>query len=726
MLLLLFLESVNKKRYFKHTWNTKMKKNTKIKQHDLTDCGAACLASISSFYGLHQPISRIRQYAGTDSKGTNLSGMLDACEKLGLLAKAVRVKKESLPEVPFPAIAHISLKENWHHFVVLFKVSKNTVTIMDPATGTIEKWQREKFESQWTGVLLLVTPSESFRKGNEKISVWQRFILLVRPHRSIIIQAGVGAIFYSILGLATSIYVEKLIDYVIPSGNIKLLNLMSLALLLFLLFRLIIGLLKSMFMLHTGRKIDAMLILGYYRHLMKLPQRFFETMRTGEIISRVNDAVKIRAFINNAAVDMAVNLLIILFTFSLMIMYSGAMAARMALIIPIFIIIYLVYNKLNKKYLRLTMEQAAGMESQLVESINNIGTIKRFNTGWKENIKAESHFVPLLNSSFSANKNSIYAGSFNELLSGTFLLILLWSGTHMVFRQKLTPGELMSYYALFAYMLGPLTSLIQSNRIIQDALIAADRLFQILDLEQENDHEDLLELAPKDITAIVFEKVSFRYGSGKNLFSNLNLWFEPNKINGISGNSGSGKSTILSLIQGIYPLSEGRILLGKYDLNYIRKSSLSNLIASVPQRTDIFNGSVAENIALSDDILDMQKVLRVCHEIRIMEMIENLPFGLMTLLGENGIKLSGGELQKIAIARAVYRDPAIYIFDEPTAAMDASSEEQIKALLLHLREKGKTIILVSHRSSTLEICDSVQFIEEGALVRDSACCAISV
>ncbi len=690
-----------------------MRRGIKIRQHDISDCGAACLSSVSAYYGLHLPISKIRQFANTDTKGTNIAGMIEASEKLGFLAKGVRVKKEDLKQIPFPGIAHLTIKETWHHFVVVYGVGRNKVRIMDPATGTVEKWNREKFEQQWTGVFLLIVPSENFRKENEQVSVWKRFIILIKPHKSILIQASAGAVFYSILGLSTSVYVEKLIDYVIPSGSVQLLNLMSLGLLLLLIFRVILGFLKNLFMLHAGQKIDAMLILGYYRHLMKLPQRFFETMRTGEIISRVNDAVKIRAFISNAGVDIFINLLILIFTFTLMVVYSKELAFRMFFIIPFFLVIYFVYNKLNKKYLRQTMERAADVESHLVESMATISTVKRFNTGWKENLKFEFRFVPLLKSSFLANKISVNAISWNELLSGVFLLILLWSGTFQVFRQKITPGELMSFYALFGYMLGPLNSLIQSNRFIQDALIAADRLFQLIDLEQENEHEDMVDLKQGDVTSICLDKIGFRYGSGKSLFNELELTLEKNKINGISGDSGSGKSTILSLIQGVYPLSSGKIFLGKFELGYIRKSSISKLIAEVPQKTDIFNGSVADNIALFDHPPDISKVIRVCYESQIMDIIESLPMGLMTFLGENGVKLSGGELQKIAIARAVYRDPEIFLFDEPSAAMDKKSEDQLKSLLLKLKNDGKTIILVSHRSSTLEICDTVHYLKNG-------------
>jgi ATP-binding cassette subfamily B protein len=693
-----------------------MHKKIRIKQHDISDCGAACLASVSAFYDYQLPISRIRQFAGTDTKGTNLAGMLDAAEKIGFNSKAVRVKKESLADVPFPAIAHLTLKENWHHFVVIYSISRKSIHLMDPASGKIEKQNIQEFNTKWTGILLLLAPSQDFKKGNELIPLWQRFIRLIQPHRSILLQAGMGAVFYSVLGLSTSVYVEKLIDYVIPGGNMKLLNMMSLALFTLLVFRIIIGLLKNIFMLHTGRKIDAVLILGYYRHLMKLPQRFFETMRPGEIISRVNDAVKIRTFINNVAVELIVNVLIVLFTFCLMIIYSWEMAARMAVIVPLYTIIYIFYNRLNRKYLRKTMEHSAELESHLVESLNNTATIRRFNTGWKENLKFEFRFIPLLNASFTANKNSVFTTSINEFLTGTFLLILLWSGTRLVFRQELTPGELMSFYALFGYMLSPMNTIIQSNRYIQDALIAADRLFQIMDLEQENENENMIDLAPENISKIKFDKICFRYGSGKNLFTNLDLLFEMKKINGISGDSGSGKSTILSLLQGIYPLCGGKIILGDYDMSYIKKSSLSRIIASVPQKTDIFNGSVAENIALSENLTDLSGVVKVCYDTGIIDMIEKLPHGLMTLLGENGVKLSGGELQKIAIARAVFRNPEIYLFDEPTAAMDKNSEEHLLGLILKLKKNGKTIILVSHRSSTLAICDQIQNISDFSLV----------
>ena len=687
----------------------------RIKQHDISDCGAACIASVASFYGCRIPISRIRQLSGTDQKGTNLMGMIEAAEKLGFVAKGVRIDIKNLPDVPFPAIAHTRIENNWHHFVVILKIKKDKIKIMDPATGEFHYRTYDEFKKTWTNVLLLMIPAEDANFKQKNISKWQRFFGLIKPHRSILIQSLTGAIFYSILGLASSIYVEKLIDYVIPGMNSKLLNIMSLSLFLLIIFRVFIGFTKSMFMLKTGQKIDSVLILGYYRHLMRLPLRFFETMRTGEIISRINDAVKIRAFINTIAVEMMVSILIVVFSFILMFIYSKKLALNMIVIIPVFILVYIIYNRLNKRHLRTTMEQSADLESQLVESLNAMSTIKRFKNSGREIRKFENKFVALLKSSFTVNKNTVFAIHANEFFSGTFLLILLWTGTFKIFRRELTTGELMSFYALFGYLLTPLTSIVSMNRSVQDALIAADRLFNILDLEQETEVTHSMTLQPGEIQKIKVENISFRYGSGTAIFDNLCIEVQQGSFVGIAGESGSGKSTLLNLLQGIYQPNSGKIYIGDCDIRYVSKDSIKRIVSCVPQQIDIFSGSVLENIAISDQLNDINKAIRVCKKTGIEALIRKLPDGMHTIIGEKGIRLSGGEQQKIALARALYSDPEVLILDEPGSSLDYFAEESMIDLLLQLKQEGKTIILVTHRLSSIENCDSVFLLNNGKI-----------
>lgn len=306
----------------------------KIKQHDIKDCGAACLASIGNHYGINLPIAKIRQYANTDKRGTNVLGIIEASEKMGFLAKGVKGASDSLDKIPLPAIAHVIIKEQLHHYLVIYSVSKDKIEVMDPAYGKMEVYNYEQFKKIWSGVLILFAKNDDFKVYNEKVSSFKRFWNLVQPHKTILMQALVGAVLFTVLGLAMSIYVQKITDYVLIEGNRNLLNLLSVSMIAIILLQAYIGSKKSLFVMKTGQLIDAKLILGYYKHLLHLPQRFFDTMQIGEITSRINDAVKIRSFINEVAIDMIVNVFIVIFSFALMFTYYWKLALVILLVIP--------------------------------------------------------------------------------------------------------------------------------------------------------------------------------------------------------------------------------------------------------------------------------------------------------------------------------------------------------------------------------------------------------
>lgn len=275
---------------------------------------------------------------------------------------------------------------------------------MDPADGVLHKVKMEDFVKQWTGVLVILMPNDDFISGNRKVSNFKRFIFLLAPHKSTLLQSLTGAILYTILGLATSVYIQKITDNVLPTGNTNLLNLLSVGMVIILLFQLLLGINQSVFMLKTGQKIDTRLILGYYKHLLKLPQQFFDTMRVGEIVSRINDAVKIRSFINEVSISLTVNVFIVLFSFILMFVYSWKLALIMLVVIPLYAVVYFITNKLNKKQERKLMENSADLESQLVESLNSVRTIKQFGIEEFSNVKTEIKFIGLLKTVFKSGK----------------------------------------------------------------------------------------------------------------------------------------------------------------------------------------------------------------------------------------------------------------------------------------------------------------------------------
>jgi len=569
---------------------------------------------------------------------------------------------------------------------------------MDPGTGSLKKVTMNSFLEEWTGVLILMSPSQEFVASNEKISNFRRFLFLLTPHRKMLVQALTGAVIFTILGLSTSIYIQKITDQVLITGNRNLLNLLSTAMIVILLMQVFLGTFQSVFVLKTGQLIDARLILGYYKHLLKLPQRFFDTMRTGEIISRINDAVKIRAFINDTMITLFVDLFIVIFAFTLMFVYHPKLALIMVLVIPFYLGIYFVTNLLNKKRERKIMEQAASLESQLVESLNSVKTIKQLGLENFSHLKTETRFINLLYSTYKSGLNSLFSGNTTLFISRIFTIILLWTGSHFVLNHEITPGELMSFYALIGYFTGPVSGLIGMNKTFQNASIAADRLFEIMDLEQES-----------------MEDIS--YGMRTDIFKNLNLTIHQGEITAIVGESGSGKTTIASLLQKLYPLNGGAIYIGDTNIRYL-SHSLRKRTGIVPQNLDLFVGTILENIAPGEFSPDLPRIITICRELGMLDFIENLPDGFKTCIGEHGATISGGQKQKLAIARALYRDPDILILDEAASSLDSQAELYIRQTIDRLKNRGKTIILISHRLESVIHANKIIVLQNGRIVEE--------
>lgn len=691
--------------------------NIKVKQRDITDCGAACLASVAAHYKLLLPVSRIRQIAGTDRKGTNAWGLVKAAEQMGFSAKGVKGNAEALSEVPLPAIAHVIINKVLHHYVVLYRVKNGWAEYMDPGDGNLHKVRCAVFTEMWSGVLILMVPGNNFVPKNEKISNIRRFLFLLNPHRNILVQSLLGAALYTILGLSTSIYIQKITDYVLIDRNLNLLNLLSIIMVVILVIQLLIGTIKTIFVLRTGQQIDLRLILGYYKHLLTLPQRFFDTMRVGEIISRINDAVKIRAFINDTAISLLVNLFIVFFSFALMFLYSWKLSLIILTVLPFYAMVYFVTNRLNRKRERKMMENAAELEAQLVESLNSVRTIKEFGLEPYANLKTEVRFVELLRTVYKSGLNAVFTGTSTEFLSRIYIIILLWAGCYFVIDNSITPGELLSFYALLGYFTAPAASLIGMNKPIQNALIAADRLFEVMDLEREEE-ENKMDLLPEKAGEIKFSNISFSYGTRSDVFTNFSFTIPRGQITAVIGESGSGKTTLVALIQKLYPLNAGAISVGGFNINHITTGSLRSRVGVVPQKVELFAGNIVENIAVGEFHPDIERLIEICTSLGILTFIEQLPGGLNAWIGENGANLSGGQKQRIAIARALYHNPEILVFDEATSSLDSESEFYVLETIRRLKNEGKTIIIIAHRLSTVVNADKIGVLEKGVLIEE--------
>ncbi len=690
-----------------------MRRNIQVKQRDVSDCGAACLASVAAYYGLHVPVSKVRQYAGTNKAGTSLSGLISAAGQLNLTARGVNAAGVDLNGIPVPAIFHLTVENKMQHFVVVYKIGKNFIQVMDPAFGKLAKLSVVEFGKSWTGVVMLLMPSERFSCGKEKKDAFTRFWELIVPHKKLLFIALLGAFVYTTMGLSTSFYVQKMVDSVLPGANRNLMNTLGITMLVLLFIQTLAGYFRSIIILRTGQEMDTRLIMGYYRHLLKLPQHFFDDMRVGEIISRVNDAVRIRLFINDISINVIVQIFTVILSITIMFVFFWKLALMILLSVPVYAMIFQISDRLNTIWQRKMMETGAVFESQFIESMQGITTIRFFGSASFFMEKTENVFNPFKWAIFKSGRNGLIMANLSELVTGVMTISVLWVGSYYVLEHVFTTGELLSFYTLTLFFTNPVRAVIGANRSMQDAIIAADRLFEIIDLETETENQEdtLLKIFPAG--NLIFERVTFGYGLRILIFDELHFSIQQFGMTAVIGDSGCGKSTMLSLIQKFYTPQNGHIKIGDVDLQHISNSVIRKYIAVVPQQIDLFQGTILSNIALGEKEPDQERIHEICGRLGLDEFIMSLPDRYLTVIKEQGINLSGGQKQRLGIARAIYKDPVILILDEATSAQDPENEIRVQETLHWFYNGMKTIIIITHRLKTVLYCDAVIYLRQG-------------
>lgn len=634
---------------------------------------------------------------------------------LGFDAKGIRASPNSLMALPKPAILHLATGNKSFHFVVLFRYQKRYLQIMDPADGAFHRVPHDDFEAKWTGAALILMPGLPSGKFPKPRSARARFWSLIGPHRALFAQAFLGALIYTLLGFSMSIYLQKLTDHVFVNGSANLLNLLSVIMLILLALQGYITVYKDLMLVRLGQIIDLRLILGYYRHLLELPQSFFDTMRVGELLSRVSDAMKIRNFISALALNLLVSLLTLIFSFCFLLVLHWKLALIIMLVIPLYIALYAITNHLNRNTERKVIEASASLESQMVESLTSLRNIRQL--GMKETVfdAMENRFLTLLSHTYLSARHAVLTANSSSLLTAFITVILLWTGSHFVLEGELTPGELLSCYAILAYFTAPVGRLINANREIQNALIAADRLFEILEMKCAPSPPSKIKKWNRK-GDIVFHHVSFQYTGGARVLSDLNLTIRNSRITALTGANGCGKTTLFQLLCQIYPPGSGSIFWGSVNLRYLDTDLLRMALGVVPQETRLFHGNLIENLAPGQRCPDMDRIYSLALGLGLRDFIEKLPEGFQTCLGEEGRILSGGQRQRIALARALYHNPHLLLLDEVTTAIDCPSQEIILDFLKTLRTQGKTIVIITHQPEVLEIADDIVRLENGRVV----------
>jgi ATP-binding cassette subfamily B protein len=431
--------------------------------------------------------------------------------------------------------------------------------------------------------------------------------------------------------------------------------------------------------------------------------------------SRISDAVQIRSFISSVLVTLVLNPVILVFSFGAMFFYSGKLALLTLSQVPLQLLIYWWLNRLNRKYQRAMKERAADLSSHVTESLHTVSTSKRFSLEEAVTVRTEARFVRLLRTNWRAAIGGFWCSSTSGLGSQLYSLAILWYGTSLALDAVITPGQLMSSYTLAMYVSGSLAGLVGLSSDLQQALIASDRLFEIMDEAREPSGGTVV-LGPDLIGKIVLENVTLRHPGRLPALREVTLEFPPGRISVVTGESGCGKSTLFAVLQRLYLPESGRIMIGKIDFDYLSTGSLRTALSVLPQRVELVAGSILANIAVGVATPDMVRVTELCGELGILEFINALPQKFLTSLAEEGLALSGGQRQRIALARTFYRRAPIVLLDEPTTALDRAAVAHVTAMILRLRAEGTTVIVATHSRAIIAIADHLITMKSGRVV----------
>ena len=472
-------------------------------------------------------------------------------------------------------------------------------------------------------------------------------------------------------------------------------------------------------MVYLSQKLDIPLILGYYQHVLGLPMNFFGTRKVGEIVSRFMDASKIRDAISSAALTIMIDTLMALVGGIILYSQNATLFGISVIVALLYGIIVFSFNKPVKKINQRQMEDNSQVTSYLVESLNGIETIKAFHAEDKAQCKTDRLFVKLLKSVFKGGIISNAQRSLTTAVGTIGSMVILWVGVTKVLDGDITLGSLLTFNALLAYFLDPIRNLINLQPTMQTAIVAAERLSEILDLSLEETESERKKLVPPSLNMpIRIENLNFRYGTRRLVLENINMSINAGEKIALVGESGSGKTTLAKLLMNFYPTESGEIFIGNYNIKDIQLQALRSRIAYISQDIFLFSGTIRENLEIGNEDATFEEIADACALSKADEFINAMPLRYETMLEENGANLSGGQKQRLAIARALLKKPDILIMDEATSNLDSITEKAIEKTINNL-SKNITTIIIAHRLSTIMRCDKIfvmsggRFIEQG-------------
>lgn len=689
-----------------------------VRQHDQADCGPASLAMVCLHYGKQVTSTMLHDLCGTTADGTTVSGLCDGASKLGLKAVPVYVGYDDLMDgdVTYPFICATVTPEGYGHYVVVTRIGRKGVRILDPALGR-RRESAESFRKEFTGRIVLFAPDTDFTvSSGGRDGLLHRFMGMLKPHSGLFATIIVIGFVLTLIGIGLSVFYRVLIDDIIGNSLEEQVTAFFLFYLMINLFNVALSTVRQRTVIHLSQKLSISLMLGYFGHILRLPMRFFGTRKRGDIITRYQDAGTVVDVLTGIIVTVLMD--IVFAAVSAFFLYSISpelfritlvMVALSAVLIYAFLP---SYRRLNRE----SMVAESGLNSNIIESLSNVETIKTNSAEDRQLESMEGRLVDSLSVGLRAGILGNIQGTMSSVLSAVGGVAMMWVGTLSILGGGMTLGTLMSFYSLSEFFTGPIGRFVSLQIEVQEADIALKRLSEIFDVEEESCRGD--RLMPASLRGdIVLEGVTFGYGSGKPVLKDFDLTIRGGERVAIIGESGSGKSTLGKLISGLWRPDEGTVTISGQCVDDMDLQSMRQRIAYVQQDTELFSGTVAENLRLSKEDASYEEMLDSCEKAQCMQFISGMPRRFDTVLEEGGANLSGGERQRLSIARALLKDSDILIMDEATGSLDMMVESRVLDGILGCRD-GRTVIMIAHRLSAVTRCDRIVVMDRGRIAED--------
>ncbi len=696
-----------------------------VKQPDAMDCGPACLKMVAGFYRKNFSLETLRKKCYVTREGVSFLGLSEAADSIGFRTIGVKIPFDMMTgNVPLPCIVHWRQK----HFIVVYKIKNETVFAADPALGLV-KFSREEFIRNWAstvvdgknaGLVLILEPTPAFYNAEDEKDRSGGFLFLLkyfRLYKKYLFQLVIGLMLGSFIQLIIPFLTQSVIDIGLNNNDISFIYLILMAQLALVFGRMSVEFIRGWLLLHIGSRVNVAIVSGFLQKLMSLPIAYFDTKLTGDILQRISDNYRIEEFLTTTSLS-------ILFSFFNLLIFGIVLGIYSIKILILFLAgsaLYIIWVSLfMKKRSKLDAVRFKKMSEsghKLINMVNGMQEIKltqsELSKRWDwENLQAALFKLKIKGLSI-IQYQSAGATLINEV---TNILITIVAAT-AVLGGEITLGAMLAVQFIIGQLNVPVSQIINFLSVSQDARMSLDRLAEVHHMEDEESNSEIKVRRLPERKDIYLNNLSFQYEGPRSPYAikDTDIFIQENKVTAIVGASGSGKTTLLKLILGFYQPVTGNILIGDTQLSNLDLKVWREKVGAVMQDGFIFPDTIAGNIAPGYDTIDELRLGFAAEIANIKTFIESLPLGYNTLIGANGHGLSEGQKQRILIARVIYKDPEIIIFDEATNSLDATNEKTIVENLGFFFE-GKTVIVVAHRLSTVRNADKIIVLDGGRVV----------